>query len=202
MGVQFHPEASPGPADTNFCSTTLRRFHRRSALVTQHGRALAAKVIVLGQLRAQDRRGRRVRLLGQPGHQGPQGGGHRHGAGQPEHRDDPDLRAPGRQGLLPARQPVLRRAKSSTRSGPTASCSASAGRPRSTAAWSWPSRGVFEKYGVKVLGTPVAAIEATEDRQLFTQPPGGDRRQGAAQCGRRRRRPTPCGCAQRARLSR
>ena len=28
---------------------------------------------------------------------------------------------------------------------------------------------MFEKYGVKVLGTPVAAIEATEDRQLFTR---------------------------------
>lgn len=30
-------------------------------------------------------------------------------------------------------------------------------------------RGVFEKYGVEVLGTPVAVIEATEDRQLFTR---------------------------------
>jgi carbamoyl-phosphate synthase large subunit len=28
-------------------------------------------------------------------------------------------------------------------------------------------QGVFEKYGVTVLGTPVSAIEATEDRQLF-----------------------------------
>ncbi len=50
-----------------------------------------------------------------------------------------------------------------------ASCSASAGKPRSTAASNWPSRGVFEKYDVKVLGTPVAVIEATEDRQLFTR---------------------------------
>ena len=30
-------------------------------------------------------------------------------------------------------------------------------------------KAVFEKYGVEVLGTPVAAINETEDRQLFTQ---------------------------------
>ncbi|HET6782143.1 MAG TPA: carbamoyl-phosphate synthase (glutamine-hydrolyzing) large subunit, partial [bacterium] len=30
-------------------------------------------------------------------------------------------------------------------------------------------KGVFEKYGVAVLGTPVSAIEDTEDRQLFTR---------------------------------
>jgi carbamoyl-phosphate synthase large subunit len=30
-------------------------------------------------------------------------------------------------------------------------------------------KGIFEKYGVTVLGTPVSAIEETEDRQLFTQ---------------------------------
>jgi len=29
--------------------------------------------------------------------------------------------------------------------------------------------GVFEKYGVEVLGTPISAIEATEDRELFRQ---------------------------------
>ena len=29
--------------------------------------------------------------------------------------------------------------------------------------------GVFEKYGVKVLGTPVAAIINTEDRELFVK---------------------------------
>lgn len=28
-------------------------------------------------------------------------------------------------------------------------------------------RGVLEQYGVKVLGTPVESIMATEDRQLF-----------------------------------
>ncbi len=27
--------------------------------------------------------------------------------------------------------------------------------------------GIFEKYGVRVLGTPISAIEATEDRQIF-----------------------------------
>jgi len=30
-------------------------------------------------------------------------------------------------------------------------------------------KGIFEKYGVKVLGTPISAIEATEDRELFRQ---------------------------------
>jgi carbamoyl-phosphate synthase large subunit len=30
-------------------------------------------------------------------------------------------------------------------------------------------KGIFEKYGVKVLGTPVAAIETTGDRELFKQ---------------------------------
>lgn len=30
-------------------------------------------------------------------------------------------------------------------------------------------KGVFKKYGVKVLGTPVAAIEKTEDRELFNK---------------------------------
>lgn len=28
-------------------------------------------------------------------------------------------------------------------------------------------RGILEKYGVKVLGTPVESIMATEDRQIF-----------------------------------
>ena len=28
-------------------------------------------------------------------------------------------------------------------------------------------RGVFEKYGVRVLGTPVEVIKNTEDRKLF-----------------------------------
>lgn len=30
-------------------------------------------------------------------------------------------------------------------------------------------KGIFEKYGVRVLGTPVSAIEETEDRELFRQ---------------------------------
>ncbi|MFX0102907.1 MAG: carbamoyl-phosphate synthase (glutamine-hydrolyzing) large subunit [Candidatus Hodarchaeota archaeon] len=30
-------------------------------------------------------------------------------------------------------------------------------------------KGIFEKYNVKVIGTPVASIEATEDRELFRQ---------------------------------
>ena len=30
-------------------------------------------------------------------------------------------------------------------------------------------QGVFERYGVKVLGTPVEAIIATEDRQIFAE---------------------------------
>ncbi len=30
-------------------------------------------------------------------------------------------------------------------------------------------KGIFKKYGVKVLGTPISAIEATEDRELFRQ---------------------------------
>ena len=29
--------------------------------------------------------------------------------------------------------------------------------------------GLFEKYGCKVIGTPIEAIEATEDRELFRQ---------------------------------
>jgi carbamoylphosphate synthase large subunit len=28
-------------------------------------------------------------------------------------------------------------------------------------------RGIFEEYGVKVLGTPIDAIIATEDREIF-----------------------------------
>ena len=27
--------------------------------------------------------------------------------------------------------------------------------------------GIFEKYGVKVLGTQISSVEATEDRQIF-----------------------------------
>ncbi len=27
--------------------------------------------------------------------------------------------------------------------------------------------GIFEKYGVKVLGTPISSVMATEDRQTF-----------------------------------
>ncbi|MFX1450506.1 MAG: carbamoyl-phosphate synthase (glutamine-hydrolyzing) large subunit [Promethearchaeota archaeon] len=30
-------------------------------------------------------------------------------------------------------------------------------------------KGIFKKYGVRVLGTPISAIEATEDRELFRQ---------------------------------
>src|SRR3989338_2009764 len=30
-------------------------------------------------------------------------------------------------------------------------------------------KGIFKKYGVQVLGTPIETIEATEDRELFVQ---------------------------------
>lgn len=31
------------------------------------------------------------------------------------------------------------------------------------------SSGIFEKYGVEILGTPIEAITITEDRQLFAE---------------------------------
>lgn len=31
------------------------------------------------------------------------------------------------------------------------------------------SSGIFEKYGVEILGTPIQAITITEDRQLFAE---------------------------------
>ena len=30
-------------------------------------------------------------------------------------------------------------------------------------------RGVFDKYGVKVMGTPLSSIKESEDRQLFAK---------------------------------
>ncbi len=61
------------------------------------------------QRRPQDRRGRRVRLLGQPGDQGAQGGGTRGRPRQSQHRHHPDLRRTGRPGLLPAGHAGVRR---------------------------------------------------------------------------------------------
>ena len=43
--------------------------------------------------------------------------------------------------------------------------------------------GVFERYGVEVLGTPIAAIRETEDRELFARTLARDRREGAAERG-------------------
>ena len=62
------------------------------------------------QRRAEDRRGGRVRLLRQPGHQGAARGGRRDDADQPEHRDDPDVARARRPRLSPARRPRVRRA--------------------------------------------------------------------------------------------
>ena len=51
----------------------------------------------------------------------------------------------------------------------TRSCCPSAGRPRSTAGSRSHERGVLDRYGVRVLGTPIKTIRDTEDRALFIE---------------------------------
>ena len=71
---------------------------------------------------------------------------------------------------LPHRgHPGVRRADPRQGGGGRASCSPSAGRPRSTAASRSTRRASWSKYGVRVLGTPVKAIRDTEDRKLFIE---------------------------------
>ncbi len=43
--------------------------------------------------------------------------------------------------------------------------------------------GVLDRYGVRVLGTPIETIRDTEDRALFVKRLGGDRRQDRSQPG-------------------
>ncbi len=59
--------------------------------------------------------------------------------------------------------------RSSSASGPTRSCPRWAGRPRSTWRSSCAKAGVLAKYGVKLIGAQVEAIEKAEDRELFKQ---------------------------------
>ncbi len=49
----------------------------------------------------------------------------------------------------------------------TACWPGSAARPRSTWRWRWPQAGVFERHAIRLLGTPLEAIEMAEDREAF-----------------------------------
>ena len=175
FSVQFHPEASPGPAGHGVpvrrLPATVRRDSRRSAddaPPVQPSEA-AARVAGARLRRAADRPGRRVRLFRLAGDQGAAGRGHLHRSRQPEHRDHPDQRRARRSRLPPRRS---RRSSSNEiigEEGVDAILLRSAARPRSTAASRSTSAGVFDELGVRVLGTPVAAIRDTEDRQLFVE---------------------------------
>ena len=78
-----------------------------------------------------------------------------------------------------------RRADPRARAARTASCPAWAARPRSTCASQLAREGVLERHGIRLLGTPLEAIEMAEDRQAFRAlldrigqpyPPSRDRR--------------------------
>ena len=90
-----------------------------------------------------------------PGDQGAARGGHLHGPRQPEHRHHPDLDDARRPGLFPAGDPGLRRAGDRARAARRDRCSASAARPRSTAASSSTRRGVLERSACACSGTPI-----------------------------------------------
>ena len=105
--VQFHPEATPGPADSAFIFDDFSEVAAEGAAMRSDHAANGAGARQLG---AQDRRGRRVRLLRQPGDQGAQGGGDPHRPHQSQHRHHPDLRASRGRGLLPAGHAGVRRA--------------------------------------------------------------------------------------------
>ena len=133
------------------------------------------------QLGAQDRRGRRVRLLRQPGHQGPQGGGDPHHPGQPQHRHHPDLRAPGRRGLLPAGDPGLRREGDREREAgrhPARLRRPDGAQLRGRAL---PAGRAASATACEVLGTPDRGDPRHRGPQPLRDPPRRDRRPGAAQ---------------------
>ena len=109
----------------------------------------------------------RVRLLGHPGRARAARRGLRGGAGQLEPGDHHDRPRAGRAHLRRADHGRGAARRSSPRSGPTRSCPRSAGRPRSTSRSALAAAGILDKYGVKLIGASVEAIEKAEDRELF-----------------------------------
>ena len=118
FSVQFHPEAAGGPFDTAFLFEAFVRHVRGAApqltlldpAIYRNDRASLKRVLLVGSgglsigqagefdysgsqqcLTPWPRRARRTpRRL--PGHQGPQGGGHRGRLDQPEHRYRPNFK--------------------------------------------------------------------------------------------------------------
>ena len=146
--------------------------------------------------RAADRPGRRVRLLRLAGDQGAARGRHRHGPGQPEHRDHPDQPGARRPHLPRRRDPGVRRADHRQGRASTRSCLSFGGQTALNCGLALHDAGVLAKHGVQVLGTPIEAIRDTEDRHLFVERLDRDRRQDRAQprlpYARRSARRDPC----------
>ena len=133
--------------------------------------------------RAADRPGRRVRLLRVAGDQGAARRRHLHGPRQPEHRHHPDEHRTRRSRSTSSRSRRSSSNRSSSRKRSTPSSSSFGGQTALNCGLALDDAGVLDKYGVRVLGTPIEAIRDTEDRDLFCRAPRRDRRQDRAQPG-------------------
>ena len=103
---------------------------------------------------------------GSPGAEGPPRRGHRDGADQSQHRDGADQRGCRRPYLFPPRHPLLCREGDCPRTS-SRHTSRFGGQTALNCGVELFRQGVLEKYGVRVLGTPVQAIINTEDREIF-----------------------------------
>ena len=171
FSIQFHPEASPGPEDTEFLFDDFIRLvesWRRAENVWRSSSEKAASSDGARFRSAPDRTSWRVRLLRLPGPQGAAGGTDRHGAGEPEHRDHPDESGAGRPHLPCCRDPGLRR-ENIVKENVDAILLSFGGQTALNCGLALHDAGVFSKYGIRVLGTPIDAIRDTEDRHLFVE---------------------------------
>jgi hypothetical protein len=184
FSVQFHPEASPGPATPRSCSTTSSASSARwraGSPQAENVRTYLPKKPAASSSSAparSDRPGRRVRLLGLAGHQGAARRGHPDGPHQPEHRDDPDERGLADKIHL---LPVTRSSSRGHREGRGRRDHLSfGGQTALNCGLALDAAGILAKYGVRVLGTPVETIRDTEDRLLFIKRLERDRREDRA----------------------
>ena len=151
---------------------TARRTKTRKAPKPAGSPARAPrKVLILGSGALKIGEAGRIRLLREPGHQGLQGGGPRDRPGQPEHRDHPDLRIPGRPASTFCRSRRTSSSKVIEKERPDGIL-LSLRRPDRPQLRRRPlaGPGVLERHGVRVLGTPIEAVETPRTASSSTGP--------------------------------
>ena len=169
------PRARPGRSTRSPCSTGSStrsgrpRDDRRDgrARRPRAHRAKPASVLILGSRPGRHRPGGRVRLRRHAGLPRPARRGRAHDPRQLQPGHDHD-RPDGRRRRLPRAAHRRRRSRRSSPARARRACSpGSAARPALNLAMALSEAGVLERYGVRLLGTPLEAIRMAEDREAF-----------------------------------